>query len=145
MATAVAGVCSCNHPYTYRNSIENPVWNQLSWRRERNSAAIWLRGMDYIYIMTSEEFHSTLKQNEPPAGLDQMLRALWYDAKGDWEMSHGIIQDIDTKEAALIHAYLHRKEGDDWNADYWYRQAGTKRTNHSIEEEWDSLVARFIL
>ena len=58
--------------------------------------------------------------------------------------SHEIVQDIDTKEAALIHAYLHRKEGDDWNADYWYHRAGTKRTNHSIEEEWDSLVARFI-
>ena len=95
--------------------------------------------------MTLEEFNSTLNQNEPPAGLDQMLLALWYDAKGDWGKSHEIVQYMDTKEAALIHAYLHRKEGDDWNADYWYRQAGAKRTNHSIEEEWDSLVARFIL
>ncbi len=97
----------------------------------------------YIYFMTAEEFHSTLKQNEPPDGLDSLLLALWYDAKGDWEKSHAIVQDMDTKEAALIHAYLHRKKGDDWNADYWYQRAGTKRTNHSKEEEWDSLVERF--
>ena len=125
-------------------SIENPLWNHLSWRRERHPAAIWLRGKDYIYIMTIAEFNSTLNQNEPPVSLNPLLMALWYDAKGDWKKSHEIVQDIDTKEAALIHAYLHRKEGDDWNADYWYQRAGTKRTNHSIEEEWDSLVARFI-
>ncbi len=72
-----------------------------------------------------------------------MLLALWYDAKGDWEKSHEIVQDIDNKEAALIHAYLHRKEGDTGNADYWYHRAGTKRTNQTIEEEWESLVDRF--
>ena len=94
--------------------------------------------------MTIAEFHSTLKQNKPPVDLDSLLLALWYDAKGDWEKSHAIVQDIDNKEAALIHAYLYRKEGDDWNADYWYHQAGTKRTNHSIEEEWNVLFARFI-
>jgi hypothetical protein len=95
--------------------------------------------------MTIEEFNATLTQEDTPSGLNPLLLSLWYDAKGDWEKSHEIVQDIDTKEAALIHAYLHRKEGDDWNADYWYHQAGTKRTNHSIEEEWASLVVKFIL
>ena len=99
---------------------------------------------NYIYGMTTEEFNSKLNQNEPPVSLNPLLMARVDDAKGDWKKSHEIVQDIDTKEAALIHAYLHRKEGDDWNADYWYHRAGTKRTNHSIEEEWDSLVARFI-
>jgi hypothetical protein len=94
--------------------------------------------------MTVEEFKTTLSQTDPPAELDYVLLALWYDAKGDWEKSHLIIQDIDTKDAALIHAYLHRKEGDDWNADYWYHRAGMKRKNQTIEEEWALLVARFI-
>lgn len=94
--------------------------------------------------MTLEAFKSSLEEKNPPEGLDQILLALWYDAKGEWEKSHTIIQAIDTKEAAMIHAYLHRKEGDTGNADYWYHRAGTKRTNHSIEEEWALLVARFI-
>ena len=97
----------------------------------------------YIYIMTMEEFNSTLHQNEPPATLDPLLLALWYDAKGEWEKSHEIVQDIDTKEAALIHAYLHRKEGDEWNADYWYRRAGISSPILSLQEEWNSLVSRF--
>lgn len=94
--------------------------------------------------MTIEAFKTSLEENNPPEGLDQMLLALWYDAKGDWHRSHGIIQDIESKEAALIHAYLHRKQGDLWNADYWYNRAGAKRTDHTIEEEWDLLLSRFI-
>ena len=95
--------------------------------------------------MTLEEFKFSLEQKQPPEGLDHLLLSLWYDAKGDWEMSHAIVQDLETKDAALIHAYLHRKEGDLGNADYWYYRAGMKRNNHTIEEEWDLLVARFIL
>ncbi len=98
----------------------------------------------YIYIMTTEEFNSTLNQSEPPAILDPLLLALWYDAKGHWEKSHAIIQDIDTKEAALIHAYLHRKEGDDWNADYWYQRAGSKRSNETLQEELEKLILKFL-
>ncbi len=72
--------------------------------------------------------------------MQPLLLALWYDAKGDWEMSHNITQEIDTGEAAQIHAYLHRKEGDIWNADYWYQRAGTTRPSYSLEEEWKVLV-----
>ena len=94
--------------------------------------------------MTIEEFNTSLHHNTPPSEINPLLLALWYDAKGDWHRSHGIIQDIESKDAALIHAYLHRKEGDLWNADYWYQRAGAKRPDHTIEEEWDSLLARFI-
>jgi hypothetical protein len=93
--------------------------------------------------MTAQQFHQSLIENNPPAELNSLLLALWYDAKGDWEKSHYIVQDMETKEAALIHAYLHRKEGDNRNADYWYHRAGMKRVNNSIKDEWDSLVARF--
>jgi hypothetical protein len=47
------------------------------------------------------------------------------------------------KSAARIHAYLHRKEGDQWNADYWYKRVGEKRPNLTLEEEWNELVRRF--
>ena len=72
------------------------------------------------------------------------LKSLWYDGKGDWEQSHNIIQDVDDKSAAWIHAYLHRKEGDTGNADYWYSRAGRKRPSISLQEEWEELVKAFL-
>lgn len=94
--------------------------------------------------MTLDEFKNSLHDEHPPKELNPLLLALWYDALGDWESSHNIAQEIDTPEGALIHAYLHRKEGDIWNADYWYRNAGAKRPAISLEEEWDKLLLRFL-
>jgi hypothetical protein len=51
------------------------------------------------------------------------------------------VQQLDTVMAARIHAYLHRKEGDNWNSRYWYRQAGAMfPAGMSLEEEWDALA-----
>lgn len=94
--------------------------------------------------MTIDEFMASLHADQPPKKMDSLLLALWYDAKGDWISSHNIAQDIHSKEGARIHAYLHRKEGDDWNADYWYRQAGLKSPQQTLEEEWQDLANRFI-
>ena len=94
--------------------------------------------------MSIVEFIESLKKSSPPSGLDPLLLALWYDAKGNWEQSHSIIQDIETKEAALIHAYLHRKEGDEWNSDYWYKRSGYPRPDASLEQEWEKLVLRYL-
>lgn len=93
--------------------------------------------------MTFEEFNTTLSNSSPP-DVNEYLRALWYDAYGDWEKSHNIIQDIETKEAAHIHAYLHRKEGDVWNADYWYARAGKKRPDVTLEDEWRELINAYL-
>lgn len=90
--------------------------------------------------MDIDTFKNSLLDDHPPKSLSPLLLSLWYDAKGDWESSHNVAQVIDTKEGAMIHAYLHRKEGDLWNADYWYRNAGRIRPEGSLEEEWDSLV-----
>ena len=66
-----------------------------------------------------------LKELHDPAGLESdHLRALWYDLNGDWDTAHAIIQEIPDRHASWIHAYLHRKEPDIWNAKYWYRRAG---------------------
>ena len=51
------------------------------------------------------------------------LRALWYDLNGDWDTAHSIVQAISDVDAMWIHAYLHRKEPDVWNAKYWYRRS----------------------
>ena len=93
--------------------------------------------------MTFEEFKSTLG-GKLPANVSVYLESLWYDGKGDWDKSHTAIQDVEDKNAAWIHAYLHRKEGDIWNADYWYNRAGKKRPATSLHEEWENLVKEFL-
>lgn len=90
--------------------------------------------------MNLTTFRQTLASETPPADLSNYLQALWWDAKGDWQKAHETIQDLPDKNAAWIHAYLHRKEGDIWNADYWYTRAGRKRPNRSLEEEWESIT-----
>ena len=69
----------------------------------------------------------------------EYVKALWYDQQGDWDMAHNVSQDIHDQNGSWIHAYLHRKEGDIWNADYWYRRAGRKRPDSSLEEEWEEI------
>ena len=85
-------------------------------------------------------FKDSLSASLPPLDLSLYAQALWYDAKGDWQKAHELIQDLPDKNAAWIHAYLHRKEGDAWNADYWYNRAGRKRPSLSLEEEWEQLT-----
>ena len=94
--------------------------------------------------MTLTEFKESFSKQNPPAGLPVYLNALWYDGKGNWEKAHQIIQDIEDKNAAWIHAYLHRKEGDIWNADYWYSRAGRKRPDVSLEQEWENITESFL-
>ena len=94
--------------------------------------------------MKFEDFISSLEEETPPKEISSNLLALWYDGKGLWSEAHEIVQDLNTKEAAWIHAYLHRKEGDDWNAGYWYRQAQTDHCSDSLEQEWASLVRFFL-
>jgi hypothetical protein len=93
--------------------------------------------------MTVEQFKSSL-HSTIPAGLSVYMESLWYDGKGDWEKSHTIIQDVEDENAAWIHAYLHRKEGDIWNADYWYGKAGKKRPSVSLDQEWENIVIDLI-
>ncbi|KAA3440821.1 hypothetical protein FOA19_02260 [Rufibacter hautae] len=80
----------------------------------------------------------------PPAESSVYLQALWHDAQGNWKEAHELIQDLPDKNAARIHAYLHRKEGDLWNADYWYKRAGKTRPAGTLPEEWEQLVKAFL-
>lgn len=97
-----------------------------------------------ILDMTSAQFFASLDQSQPAAELSPYLKSLWYDGKGDWENAHRIIQDIEDSTAAWIHGYLHRKEGDNGNAAYWYRKANKKISLLSLEEEWKEIVIALI-
>ncbi|PKV66456.1 hypothetical protein [Pontibacter ramchanderi] len=94
--------------------------------------------------MNLPTFKASLAVDAPPPKASVYLQALWHEAKGDWDKAHVLIQDLPDKTAAWIHAYLHRQEGDNWNADYWYSRAGKKRPNTSLEDEWESLVTTLL-
>jgi hypothetical protein len=95
--------------------------------------------------MTFETFEASLSGSAPPSGLSACLKALWHDAAGDWDKAHQIVQDIETTEASAIHAYLHRKEGDESNARYWYGRAGRPfPTGKTLDDEWKSLVGELL-
>lgn len=89
---------------------------------------------------TYSEFEATLSQENPPVDWPETLKSLWHQAKGNWEASHDIAQDIHDTMGSLIHAHLHRDEGDDWNAGYWYRQAGRTFPTTSLKEELREIV-----
>lgn len=90
------------------------------------------------------EFKMSLEKDRPDSNMSVQLRALWYDAKGDWHTAHNQVDHLGDVSSARIHAYLHRKEGDIWNADYWYAKAGEKRPQLSLDQEWEELVQRFL-
>jgi hypothetical protein len=89
-------------------------------------------------------FKASLANKEPPKEVSVYLKTLWYDAKDDWDKAHKLIQDVEDKNASWIHAYLHRKEGDIGNADYWYRRAGKTRSSLSTDKEWEEIVTALI-
>jgi len=90
--------------------------------------------------MDLNQFTESLSQAEPPPTFPSPAAALWWDAKGDWARAHALVDELETGEGMAVHAYLHRKEGSDWNADYWYRRAGREFSRPSLEEEWAALV-----
>ncbi len=94
----------------------------------------------YFCIMHSEAFIRSLAQSNPPKDLSIYLQSLWYDGKGDWDKAHTIIQDVEDETGCRIHAYLHRKEGDTFNANYWYHKANKPMPHYTLEQEWEELV-----
>ena len=90
--------------------------------------------------MKAEEYLRILGAEAPPAGLPAPLEALWWDAKGDWARAHGLVDELETPDGMAVHAYLHRKEGADWNAEYWYQRSGKSYYRPELESEWRALV-----
>jgi len=90
-----------------------------------------------------QQFKQSLDSKQLPENLSVHLQALWYDGKGNWTKAHDLIDQLGDKKSAHLHAYLHRKEGDIWNADYWYNRAGQSRPDISLDKEWESLVVLF--
>ena len=86
------------------------------------------------------QFLETLSYSEPDSDWSDGLKAIWFDAAGNWEASHEIAQEMHTELGSWIHAYLHRKEGDMFNAEYWYRRANRPFPKYSLDDELQVLV-----
>ena len=91
-------------------------------------------------MVTLDEFNVTLTHQAPPRGLRAPLWALWWAKKDDWEKAHRLVQDESGADAAWVHAYLHRVEGDLGNAGYWYRRARKPACGTSFDAEWAAMV-----
>jgi hypothetical protein len=95
--------------------------------------------------MTPDDFEAAVAaRRELPVGTAPLVVALWHDPTGDWEGAHTRAQDIESKEGAWVHAYLHRKEGDISNAHYWYRRAGRPPATGALDAERRAIVAALL-
>jgi len=89
-------------------------------------------------------FRATLAAAAPPPGLAPAIEALWRDAKGDWDKAHALAQSDQGGDGDWVHAYLHRKEGDLGNADYWYRRARKPAPALPLDDEWAAIAAALL-
>jgi len=94
--------------------------------------------------MNLAELEASLDHATPPANLGRAVQALWWEAKGDWNKAHQLAQAQDDREGAWVHAHLHRVEGDEGNAAYWYRRAGQPYPEASLEDEWRRIAAELL-
>jgi hypothetical protein len=90
--------------------------------------------------MILTDFKSSFSGSAPLPGATASLAALWWAGKGDWNKAHEIVQDESGADAAWVHAYLHRVEGDLANAGYWYRRAGKPAATIPLETEWEEIA-----
>ena len=91
-------------------------------------------------MVTPHAFNRTLTHKVPPRALSAPLQALWWAKHGDWDKAHRLVQDETSREAAWVHAYLHRVEGNLGNAGYWYRQARQPVSAAPLDAEWTAIV-----
>lgn len=75
----------------------------------------------------------------------ERLKAGGFAVGPDWHTAHEISQAREG-EASFdwVHALCHRIEGDDRNADYWYRRAGRSRGQGSVAREWEMIRAALL-
>lgn len=92
----------------------------------------------------TERFLASLDKTSPPAGLRPPARAVWHGLRGEWNEAHAIVQALEDVDAAWVHAWLHRTEGDLGNAGYWYRRAGRSAAEGAPDREGRAIAAALL-
>lgn len=93
--------------------------------------------------MTTAELAESVQRDTAPGGsLSDEAKALWHVKKGNWKAAHNIAQEIHTPMGSWIHALLHLIDGDQGNANYWFRLAGRPaRKPADIENLWNEIAS----
>jgi len=94
--------------------------------------------------MNISEFKSSLVQDPVPDELSPVLQALWHEAKGNWDDAHRFAQSQRDQVGYWVHAHLHRVEGDEANAGYWYLKSGKTHSSAPLQSEWEEIVAALL-
>ena len=93
--------------------------------------------------LTLDDFRQSLTASEPPAGLT-LAGGTMVGCQGDWTQPHESAQQDEGKDGSWVHAYLHRKEGDQGNAAYWYGRAGKPVCREPLDAKWVSIVRELL-
>ena len=94
--------------------------------------------------LTRAEFDASLSEAHPPEGISLQLQSLWWIGKNNWGRAHDLIDSAPGSDNAWVHAHLHRIEGDEANAGYWYRRAGRPKPTYGLGKERDVLLQHFL-
>jgi predicted component of type VI protein secretion system len=96
-------------------------------------------------MTVSELKKQALPGTRPPATASEALQVLWLCQAAEWNAAHEIAQDMPGALGARLHGLLHLIEGDEWNANYWFRRAGApeRRLGDQVAV-WEQLAAEIL-
>lgn len=96
-------------------------------------------------VMTEAAFNAKLgalfretKLSAPQQELIRSLLLLWHD---HLDASHNISQGIENTDGSFLHAIMHRREPDYWNAKYWWRRVGAHPAFREMARRVGELLA----
>ncbi len=95
-------------------------------------------------MTTAADLRATLAAAAPDTD-DPAVQGLWWAAKSEWDRAHECVQRHEgDPRCDLVHAHLHRLEGDEANAAYWYRRAGRAPSALPLTAEWDAIATELL-
>lgn len=97
-------------------------------------------------MTTIDDFRGSVSDTAPPADAGPALQALWWARKEEWKKAHECVRQREgNPDCDLVHAHLHRQEGDMKNASGWYRRVGRPLPTVPLDEEWSVIATELLV